>query len=232
MNILISGASRGIGYETTKELAHSGEHNIIILARDKSGLMKLSDECRGSKSNVIPFVFDLENDIYSTIAYKLSAFDGLDILINNAGLLIKKSFLELEPEEWEKMFKVNVFSIAEIIKTVLPFMGKSSKGHIVNISSMGGFQGSMKFHGMSAYSASKAALANLTECLAMELSNSNISVNCLAIGAVETEMFKTAFPGNKAPVSAKEMAKFISDFSLNAHNYLNGKIIPVSLSVP
>ena len=95
-----------------------------------------------------------------------------------------------------------------------------SGSHIVNISSMGGFQGSSKYRGLSVYSASKAALSCLSECLAGELNESGISVNCLALGSVQTEMFENAFPGFKAPVGPKEMAEFISYFAVNGNKYL------------
>ena len=85
---------------------------------------------------------------------------------------------------------------------------------------------------VSAYSSSKAALANLTECLAVEFKEKNIAVNCLALGATQTEMLSEAFPEYKAPLTAKEMAEFIVYFSLNGHRYFNGKIIPVALSNP
>jgi NAD(P)-dependent dehydrogenase (short-subunit alcohol dehydrogenase family) len=107
-----------------------------------------------------------------------------------------------------------------------------SGSHIVNISSMGGFQGSSKYKGLSYYSASKSALACLTECLANEFSEYGISVNCLALGSVKTEMLDKAFPGYKAPVDAKEMAEFISDFALTGHKFFNGKILPVAVTNP
>ena len=111
-------------------------------------------------------------------------------------------------------------------------MGGVKPTHVVNIGSMGGVQGSVKFPGLSIYSASKAALATLTECLAAEYPDKNIYFNCLALGAVQTEMFDEAFPGYKAPLTADEAAEFITDFALNGYKYFNGKIIPVSLSIP
>lgn len=107
-----------------------------------------------------------------------------------------------------------------------------SGSHIVNIGSMGGVQSSKKFTGLSAYSASKGALSILTECLALEFARDEISVNCLALGAVSTEMQKSAFPDFDAPVSAEAMSKFISDFALNGHTFMNGKILPISFSDP
>jgi 3-oxoacyl-[acyl-carrier protein] reductase len=108
----------------------------------------------------------------------------------------------------------------------------SSGSHIVNISSMGGYQGSSKYKGLSVYSASKAALSCLSECLAGELKDSGISVNCLALGSVQTGMFEKAFPGFKAPLGPKEMAEFITYFAINGNKYFNGKVLPVAVNNP
>jgi NAD(P)-dependent dehydrogenase (short-subunit alcohol dehydrogenase family) len=104
--------------------------------------------------------------------------------------------------------------------------------HILNIGSMGGFQGSVKFAGLSAYSASKAALHTLTECLALELAGQEIKVNCLAIGSAQTEMLEQAFPGYQSPVMAFEMGKYIADFSITGHRFFNGKVLPVAVTTP
>ncbi len=157
-------------------------------------------------------------------------FDKIDILVNNAGLLINKPFTLLSKSDMNSIFNVNFFGVALLIQNLLPKMNTNS--HIVNIGSMGGFQGSSKFPGLSIYSASKAALANLSECLAEELKEQKISVNCLSIGAVQTEMLESAFPGYQAPLKAEEMASYIVDFSKNGHKFFNGKILPVSLSTP
>ena len=108
----------------------------------------------------------------------------------------------------------------------------NTNSHIVNIGSMGGFQGSAKFKGLSLYSAAKGAVAVLTESMAEEFKERGIKVNALALGAVQTEMLASAFPGYKAPLTAGQMAEFIADFALNGHKYFNGKILPVSLSTP
>jgi NAD(P)-dependent dehydrogenase (short-subunit alcohol dehydrogenase family) len=118
------------------------------------------------------------------------------------------------------------------VKILKPQMGGEKFTHIVNISSMGGFQGSAKFAGLSAYSSAKGAAAVLTECLAEEFKNDNIKVNCLALGAAQTKMLEEAFPGYKAPLTAEQMATYISTFALTGSNFFNGKILPVSLSTP
>jgi len=125
-----------------------------------------------------------------------------------------------------------VFGPFLLIQSLLPLMGKKSKTHIVNISSMGGFQGSAKFAGLSAYSSSKTALVGLTECLAEELKSTSISINCLAIGAVQTEMLSKAFPGYKAPLKANQMAEYIKEFAVSGSKFYNGKVLPVSSTTP
>jgi NAD(P)-dependent dehydrogenase (short-subunit alcohol dehydrogenase family) len=130
------------------------------------------------------------------------------------------------------MWEANVMGVVKMVQAVLPLMGGAGHPHIVNIGSMGGFQGTAKFPGLAAYSASKAAVANLTECLAEELKEQNIKVNCLALGAVNTEMLHEAFPGYVAPVSAVAMAQYIASFALTGQYIMNGKIVPVSISTP
>ena len=117
-----------------------------------------------------------------------------------------------------------------MIQKVLPFLNNES--HVVTISSMGGVQGSMKFPGLSAYSSSKGAVITLTELLAEEFKEDGPSFNVLALGAVQTEMLEEAFPGYKAPLSAEEMAEYITNFSLTGHKYYNGKMLQVSNSTP
>ncbi|MGZ4055189.1 MAG: SDR family NAD(P)-dependent oxidoreductase [Bacteroidia bacterium] len=236
MNIIVTGASRGIGYELVKQFCIRGNNTVLAVSRKSEKLELLKKECYqlNSKSNVIPLAFDLsdENGIQSLVSAIKKEAGSIDILINNAGAIVNKPFLEISAADIEYVYNVNLFSVIKLIQGLLPAMNEKEKSHIVNISSMGGFQGSAKFAGLSAYSSSKSALACLTECLAEEFREKNIAFNCLALGAVQTEMLNEAFPGYKAPVFPSEMAGFIADFSLNAHKVLNGKIIPVSLSTP
>ena len=234
MNIIVTGASKGIGIEIVRSLAASEKCKIIAIARSERALFRLREECIVSypEATIIPVVYDLTLSAYRTelLPRIEKHFNRVDVLINNAGKLINKPFEMLSEYEFDNLMDVNVKSAFKMIKLCLPMMHKNA--HIVNIGSMGGVQGSVKFPGLSVYSASKGALAILTECLAEELKSKHISINCLALGAVQTEMFTAAFPGLKAPNTTEQIAAFISDFALNGHNFFNGKILPVSISTP
>jgi 3-oxoacyl-[acyl-carrier protein] reductase len=234
MNIIVTGASRGIGNELVKKFAQTGNHRIIAISRNIHKLEELKNECltTNKAATVYPLEFDLASPDYELHFVKtiLSCFDRIDMLINNAGLLINKKFADLTITDFDNMFDVNVKSIFRITKILLPYFSKPS--HIVNVSSMGGVQGSAKFPGLSLYSAAKGAVVILTEAMAEEFSELEIKVNCLAFGAVQTEMLETAFPGYKAPLQADEMAEFVADFAQNGHRFFNGKTLPVSVSTP
>lgn len=235
-NIVITGTSRGIGYELVKQLSMNKEHTIFALSRNVNQLNELVKSCKqlSSSSNVIPIAFDLSDDVSLKEGVKqiLAHVSSVDILVNNAGAILNKPFLEIQRAELEYVYNVNVFSVMRLIQELLPLMVGQERSHIINIGSIGGVQGSVKFSGLSGYSSSKAALVCITECLAEELKGKNISINCLALGAVQTEMLEEAFPGYKAPLTATEMASFIADFCLKAHHFMNGKILPISISTP
>jgi NAD(P)-dependent dehydrogenase (short-subunit alcohol dehydrogenase family) len=230
MNIIITGASRGIGKHIALNIARRGGHKIIIISRNEEKLKALCDEA-GNDSEITPISIDLVTADYKKLAREIRGHASeIHILINNAGALVNKKFGHLTSDDFDHMMNVNVKSAFLLSQSLLPYF--EPRSHIVNISSMGGYQGSAKFPGLSLYSASKGALAILSECMAEELKDHNIAVNCLALGAAQTEMLTEAFPGYKAPLSAEEMAAYIADFALTGHKYYNGKILPLSLSTP
>lgn len=225
--IVIVGASRGIGRELVKILSQDKNNLILALARNIKSLEEFNQ-----LENVQIHSFDLNAESVRVSAEKIfQKISSIDILINNAGKLVNKPFLELSKEDLEESYQVNVIGVMETVQAAIPKMIEIG-GHIVNISSMGGFQGTVKFAGLAAYSASKAAVSSFTELLAEEYKDTKIKVNCLCLGSVQTEMLEEAFPGFQAPVSANQMAVYIADFSLNAHNWMHGRIIPVSLTTP
>ncbi len=236
MNIIVTGAARGIGFELVKKFASIDGAHILALSRNAKSLEELLAYCKNNHPNAQVLVLPI--DLSSTSAFPIikefvtEHFSHVDILVNNAGAIVNKDFLGINDEELELALAVNYKAVFKMAQVLFPFLKKSAQAHMVNISSMGGFQGSAKFKGLSAYSASKGAVAILTECLAEEFKDDNIKVNCLALGAVNTEMLKAAFPGYEAPINADAMAEYIADFARNAGKVMNGKIIPLSLSTP
>ena len=235
MNIIITGASKGIGYELAKCFAAHGAHNIVAISRNGNGLKQLKSACirENIEAHLYPIPFDLianESLAPSLLDQIKSHISDIDILVNNAGYLVNNTLQQLSDADMWRMIRVNLAMPAQLIRMLLPMMKPGS--HVVNIGSMGGFQGSVKFSGLSVYSATKAALASLTECLAEELKETGISFNCLALGAVNTEMLAEAFPGYDAPLNAEVMSRFIANFALTGNRYFNGKVIPVSTTTP
>jgi len=231
MNIIVNGGTSGIGKEIVLLLADDKSNHVVVTGRNKSALKRLSDSSVHSNIKTLSIdLTDMDNHLETFKKGVFSYFKKIDILINNAGSIIVKDFTDFKNSEARRLMETNFFGPASVIRAVKPLMKKGS--HIVNISSMGGFQGSAKFRGLSYYSASKAALSCLSECLAEEFRQEGIIVNCLALGSVQTEMFIKAFPGYTAQIGAREMAEFIVDFALEGRKYFNGKVVPVALSNP
>jgi NAD(P)-dependent dehydrogenase (short-subunit alcohol dehydrogenase family) len=224
-NVIITGTSRGIGFELAQLFAKNG-CQVLALSRNAGPLKNLNIK------NITTLSIDLSKDseVKKVTNFVASNWKSVDVLIHNAGKLINKPFEELTSTDYLSVFQINVFSVAELTRQLIPYLKKGS--HVVNISSIGGVQGSSKFPGLAAYSSSKGALITLTELLAEEYKEEEISFNVLALGAVQTEMLEEAFPGYKAPVSAFEMAEYMYNFAINGHKFQNGKIVEVSSSTP
>jgi 3-oxoacyl-[acyl-carrier protein] reductase len=225
--IVVVGASRGIGHAIVHQLAQNSDFTILALSRDVEKMKKSFD----GLSNVQCQHFDLSADVANQAKQLFEGISSIDAIINNAGLLVNKPFTELSHNDIASCYQVNVIGVMETVQAAVSKMNPVGS-HIVNISSMGGFQGTMKFAGLSAYSTSKAALCSFTELFAEEYKDSTIKMNCLCLGAAQTEMLEEAFPGYIAPVSADKMAEFIVDFALKGNQWMNGKILPVSLTTP
>jgi NAD(P)-dependent dehydrogenase (short-subunit alcohol dehydrogenase family) len=222
-NVIITGTSRGIGYALALQFANAG-HNVLALSR------KMPQELL-EHENITCLSADLaEGNVQPVTDFITASWTHVDVVIHNAGALILKPFEQITADEFEYIYKVNVFGVAALNRAVLPFM--QAGGHVVSISSMGGVQGTMKFAGLSAYSSSKGAVTIMSELLAEEYKDKGISFNVLALGAVNTEMLQEAFPGYVAPLQAAEMADYIYNFSLTGNKYFNGKVLQVSSSTP
>ena len=223
-NIIITGTSRGIGYELALQFGNAGHQVLAISRKTPAALM--------AHPNITCLSVDLSNDNdWSQIENFLSSsWKKVDAVVHNAGALVLKPFENTTQKDFENIYKVNVFAIAKLTQLALPYLQKGS--HVVTISSMGGIQGSMKFAGLAAYSSSKGAVITLSELLAEEYKERGIAFNVLALGSVQTEMLAEAFPGYQAPITAEEMADYIFNFTLTGHQFYNGKVLQVSSTTP
>lgn len=224
-NVIITGTSRGIGFELAQHFAKNN-NNVLAISRNIESLKNLKIK----NLNTLSVDLSKENDFEKITQFVSENWGKVDVLIHNAGKLINKPFEKLTSIDFLEVYKVNVFAVAELTRHLIPFLQKGS--HVVTISSIGGVQGSLKFPGLAAYSSSKGAVITLSELLAEEFKEQQISFNVLALGAVQTEMLEEAFPGYKAPISATEMASYIYNFALTGNKYYNGKILEVSSSTP
>ena len=223
-NIIITGTSRGIGFELALQFANAG-HQVLAISR------KIPQALLGNE-NITCLSVDLsdESELVKVTDFLSKSWKQIDAVIHNAGSLLLKPFSETTQEDFENIYKVNVFGVANLTRICLPYLQKGS--HVVTISSMGGIQGSLKFAGLAAYSSSKGAVITLSELLAEEYKERGISFNVLALGSVQTEMLAEAFPGYQAPITAGEMANYIYDFTLTGNKFFNGKVLQVSSTNP
>lgn len=186
-NVLITGASRGIGAACAKLFAKKG-YRIFLNYRfsaQKAEALQRSLKENGCEAYLVRADVSDSAQVQTMFDEIHSLCDGIDILINNAGIAQQKLFSDISEEEWDEMFQVNVKGMFLCTKQVLGHMIHQKSGSIVNLSSMWGITGaSCEVH----YSASKAAVIGFTKALAKELAPSGIRVNCVAPGAVETDM--------------------------------------------
>ena len=227
MVFVVTGSSKGIGYELVKLL--SVDNMVYCISRNDSAINKLKSEVSYSKN--ISF---LKGDVSKLDLGQINQWikeEKVDVLINNAGMLVNKPFIDQTYEDYKNTMDVNFYGVLNMTQLLASKLEKG-KGQIVNIGSVGGVQGSVKYPGLSVYSSSKGAVSILTECLAVELKEKDIKINCLALGAVQTEMLNKAFPDYKAEITALQMANYIVNFIHNGARLSNSLIIPVSLSSP
>jgi 3-oxoacyl-[acyl-carrier protein] reductase len=187
-NALITGAGKGIGRALAIELAKEGV-NVGLVARTKADLDKVAQELSAWPVKVVTAIADVADmaEVNAAVAEIKSGLGTVDILINNAGISSFGSFMELEPERWEQIVKVNLFGPYYVTRAVLPDMIDRKTGDIVNISSTAGKNGAAV---TSAYSASKFALIGMSESLMQEVRKHNIRVTTLTPSTIATDMAK------------------------------------------
>lgn len=229
--ILISGGTSGIGRATVLHFLQHG-WQVVSWGRRDALIDTLKVESEGLPGTLTAFTWDLASRDWDGFLQMLAAasIHRVDALINNAGYLVKKPFLELTAADINASYTINSIAPFELIQKVVPMMPKDS--FILNVSTMGGVQGSVKFPELSAYASSKSAVISLSELLAVELEPMGIYVNALALGGVDTEMLQAAFPGIQVNTQPEDVAKYIFSWVTEHGNLFNGKTLQLSSSTP
>lgn len=231
--ILITGASSGIGAATAIAFAKPNNRLILVSRKNREGLKKIEDEARDRGSEVLSILADVSDyeDCKLLVQQAVERFGTIDLLVNDAGISHIGLFQDMTPDEWQHIMAVNIGSVMNLCHLVIPSMVHQKKGRIINVSSVWGNVGASC---EAVYSASKGAVNSFTKALAKELAPSNIQVNAIAFGAIETPMnawlseeeaqaLADEIPAGREG-TAKEAAQMICMVA-DAPDYLTGQII-------
>ena len=219
-SVIVTGSGRGIGEYIAKRLGREGA-NIVVTGRTTEDIEKVSEEINneGGRSIFIKGDVTREEDVKKVIHGTIKEFGKVDLVVNNAGIGLKKYIWETNIEEFEELIDVNVKGVFLYMKHIIPEM-KINGGLIINISSGAGKEGIPM---LGAYCASKFAVIGLTESAAAEINN--VKIVALCPGSVDTGMFKRLFPGQKADLKPDDVAQKVADICINPEKYRQGQSI-------
>jgi NAD(P)-dependent dehydrogenase (short-subunit alcohol dehydrogenase family) len=233
MKAIITGTSRGVGKAVAEALISRSDTpvHLLCISRTESTI----DAEMGHPGSTIHYLqADIFKDIENISSYVTQELEWnqINILFHNAGVLKNELFETTGQKEILQMFQTNAIGPYLLTQALLSKLNQATWAHVVCTGSMGGVAGSVKFPGLSAYSMSKSAIHTMVQCLAEEFKESSIRFNAIALGAVQTEMLAHAFPGYEAKITPEKIAQFIVDFLVEGHKYMNGKVLPLSVSTP
>jgi short-subunit dehydrogenase len=224
--ILITGASGDLGIEIVKQSINKN-WNVIALTKNKT---KLKQRLSLKEYNKIT-VYEVDlSKVKSTKDFSFLKKHCFNYIVLNAGILIKKDFNKLTVIDIESQFNVNFTSNLLLLQTLVPGNINKNDNHIIAIGSMSGVENSLKFKQMTIYGASKAALHNLIQTLAVEYKDSHIIFNALAFGAIQTNMLRKAFGDQVEAISTQNASNFIINFLISANKVSNGNILNITKS--
>ncbi len=231
---VITGASRGIGRETAKVFAQENYNVVVNYNKSEKAAVSLKQELLSIGANVEIFKADVSNyeQARALIDFSIEKFDAIDVLVNNCGVSQYSLFTDCKPSDFENILQTNVISALNCSNLALPHMIRKHSGNIINISSIWGIVGASC---EVLYSTSKAALIGFTKALAKEVAPSSINVNCVAPGAVNTDMMKEFsfdeinqiekdIPMGRL-ANTNEIAKIVLFLTSNAAKYITGQVI-------
>ena len=234
--VLITGASRGIGKEIALKFAKNGYNVVINYNKSEKKALELADEISKMNVRVLTCKADVSDDSQVKLMVKkvISVFGRIDVLVNNAGVALSKILQETKVGEIQKVFGINTFGTINCAKAVVPNMVSNKFGKIINISSIWGKVGASC---ETIYSASKGAVIAFTLALAKELAPSNISVNCVCPGVIETDMLKSYSDEDKKDLAnntplqrlgtVNDVAEAVYFLASNEANFITGQVLVV-----
>ncbi len=207
---IITGAGRGVGRATALLFARAGAR-VVLFSRTRAQLEEVATSIVQDGGEALTVVGDVarEEDVLALFEQVRERYGRLDILVNCAGIVAVRPFIEMDTATWDQVINVNLRGTFLCCREAFRLMSVQKQGVIINISSLSGVKGVEKFPGLSAYNVSKSAVAGLTEILAVEGKPHNIRVCVVSPGAVETEMLHEAAPHLKAGMTAEEMAEIL-----------------------
>lgn len=236
-NVWITGASRGIGRETARVFAQKGCRLLLQYVQAQAEAEALADELRGRGTDVLLCQADVADyeQMKAVAEAGKKAFGPIDVLVNNAGIAAQRLFTDITPDEWNRMMAVHVNGAYHGIRCVLPDMIRAHRGKIINISSMWGQVGaSCEVH----YSTAKAALIGMTKALAKEVGPSNIQVNCVAPGVIDTDMLSGFDQQDRQALmeetplmrlgTPQDVAETVAFLASDAADFITGQVIGVN----
>ena len=222
---IVTGASSGIGKATAELLARRGAL-VAIFARSVEKLDHIASAYEGRMLVVTGDISDAA-DVDRLFSAVESRFGDCDLLVNNAGMTHPKRIVDCTPEEWDRVFAVNVRGAFLATRRALPAMIAKRSGAIVNVASISGVFGPEKFPGFASYNASKAAVIALTEATAVEVKDFGIRVNCISPGSVDTPMWADVSGGAPAAMTPEEIAESILFLGSSRSRPMNGQNLNV-----
>jgi len=222
---IVTGASSGIGRATAELLAARGAR-VAVFSRNASALAELVQRHEASMLAVAGDVADAEA-IERLFSETEARFGNCELLVNNAGTVDPKPLVDVEPDEWDRMFAVNVRGTYLASRRALPSMIAKRSGAIVNVASISGVLGPEKFPGFVSYCASKAAVIAMTEALAVEVKQYGVRVNAISPGSVDTKMWADVSGGAPASMTPQEIAEGILFLASAESRPMNGQNLNV-----
>ncbi len=225
---IITGAGRGVGRATAQLFAQKGAQ-VVLFSRTEAHLAETAASITHAGGNALAITGDVadEEDVQKLFQATRDTYGRIDILVNCAGMVVVRPFVEMDVATWDTVLAVNLRGTFLCCREAFRSMVEHKQGVIINISSLSGVKGVEKFPGLSAYNVSKSGVAGLTEILAVEGRPYNIRVCAISPGAIDTEMLRQAAPHLKAGATPEDIAEMLLFLADDSGKILSGSNIEI-----